>query len=250
MGQTSAALAANVWPVVVVGLILLVAFVVDAVVVSRPLRRLRRLRSSNARLLAEGVFATATVISARQTGSSIESGGLKSFEVTMQLQVETRADPAFVAVATTFVNVLDLGKAQPGAAAVVRYDADDKSQAVITNLLGPLSTMVQAEGLDPEQAHQLVLDSELLQDELTVRGVEAAALVRDSQRTGIVLFDGAADLVRLSLTVQRADGPSYQAETTAAIVTSSLHKVRPGAGLTVRFDPQQPSRVAVARLPA
>lgn len=249
MGETSGALA-NLWPVVVAGLILLVAFVVYAVVVGPRLRRLRRQRSSNARLLAEGVFATATVISARQTGSSIESGGFQSFEVTMQLQVEPRADPAFVAVATTFINVLDLGKAQPGAAAVVRYDADEKSQAVITNLLGPLSTMVRAEGLDPEQAHQLVLDSELLQDELTTRGVEAAAIVRDSQRTGIVLFDGAADLVRLSLTVQRADGPSYQAETTAAIVTSALHKVRPGAGLTVRYDPEQPSRVAVARLPA
>jgi len=234
--------------IVVAGLTLLVGTALIAFFAVPPLRRLIRQQNANARLMGEGISAKATVISAKQAGGSVEVGGAKSFQVLMQLHVEPKGVPAFVASATQYMNVLDLGKAQPGAAAVVRYRADDMSQVAIVSLLGPLSTLVDARGQDPEEAYQLVLDSEIAQDELSVHGVVAQAKVVQSLGTDIFLYGGAAEMTRLSLAIVPASGSSFTAETTTAIVTSSASKVQPGATVTVLYDPEQPTKVAVIKL--
>lgn len=247
MGSASSTLS-NLLPLIIVGVVTVLALVVVAALAGPPIVRLLKQQGTNAKLLTEGVLAQATVISAQQTGSSVEQAGFQSFEVMMQVQVEPRTGPAFVATATTFVSVLDLGKAQPGATALVRYSPADTSQAAIVNLLGPLSGLVGADGQDLQQAHQLVIDNEILHEELAKRGVPAPAQVLESHGTGVFLAGGTTEMVRLSVAVKPATGPSFTAETSAAILSASMHKAQPGANLTVLYDPEQMSRVAVAQL--
>jgi hypothetical protein len=238
----------GLWPAVVAGAVLLVVVILFVVVVRPAMRRLGRQRSDVARLLAEGAAGTAVVLSARQTGGSVVTGGVETFEVAMQLQVEPQVGPAFRATATTFLSAPELTKTQAGAAAVVRFIPGDQSQVAITNLLGPLPDIVEAQGQDLQQACDLLLDSELVREEVRAQGVTAPARVQDSRPTGIVLYGGAVELIKLSLTIEPAGGPSFAAEAVAGIVVASLHKVRPGASLTVRYDPKRPNRVAVTTL--
>jgi hypothetical protein len=122
--------------VVGLGLVVFLSLALVAFVAIPPLRRLLRQQSDNARLMTSGTTANATVVSARQTGNSVEQAGLMSFEVAIQLQVTPDTGTPFVATATLYVSVMDLAAVQPGAAAVVRYDPSDTSQVAIVGLGG------------------------------------------------------------------------------------------------------------------
>ena len=236
-------------PLLGVALIVLLSFGAVAVFVVPPLRRLLGQQRANTALMLEGTPAGAKVISAQQTGTMMQQGGYESHQIAIQLQVEPKSELAFVATATMFVSVLDLSKAQPGASAVVRYSSTDKSQVVITNLLGTLSTLVDANENDEQQAYEMIIESEILQEDLRRRGIPASAQVRESDPTGIVVQGGTAEMTRLSLLVKPDSGSAFAAQTTAAIATASMHKVQPGADITVSYDPDAPSRAIVTALP-
>lgn len=235
--------------VVGLGLIVVVSLAVVAFLAIPPLRRLLRQQSDNARLMASGTTAKATVLSAQQTGNSVEQAGFISFEVAIQLQVEPDGGTPFVATATQYVGVMEIAAVQPGATAMVRYDPSDTSQVAIASLGGSPSTATSAPQQDVARAHQLMMETEDLRKELGVRGVATSAQVLDARRTGIMVNDGMGEITHLSLSVTPDTEASFTVETVAALSPESASKVQLGATVTVLYDPEQPTRAVVTKVP-
>ena len=76
--------------------------------------------------------------------------------------------------------------------------------------------------------------------EATVARVEKTGAQRRSRLHGGVERQFACDL-----TVHREDGPPYHARTTQFFSETMQAAIRPGARVTVRFDPAEPTRVAI-----
>lgn len=206
-----------------------------------------RQRSVSKKLAASGVVAPATLVNAQLGGAKVTYNGVDArWRANLTVQVQPADGPAFLAQVSHFIPVLEIPRYQPGATLVVLYDPADRSQVAVLRNLGVLTEVVQAMGMEPQAAYKLVLDSELLEADLERKGaVVAPAQVVTADKVGVQMYNGAAEMLQLTLDVQPPQGVPFRAQTTAAVVVASLAKYQPGAAVTVRYDPQDPQRVVV-----
>lgn len=76
-------------------------------------------------------------------------------------------------------------------------------------------------------------------------GTPATATVVRLIDTGITINDN--PVVEFVLRVELPGGPAYEARTRALVSRLDVPAVQPGRSLPVKYDPQQPSRVAIDR---
>ena len=76
-------------------------------------------------------------------------------------------------------------------------------------------------------------------------GTEAPAQVLEVIDTGSRF--NASPLVRVKLEVRPTEGEPFPAEAVMVLSAVDLQKVQPGVVVTVRYDPGDPSRVAIVR---
>jgi hypothetical protein len=81
-------------------------------------------------------------------------------------------------------------------------------------------------------------------NKLLASGVPAQARVLQLADTGVRLNDNPQ--VKLVLEVHPMGQPAYQVETTSFISMIKLAQVQPGQTVNVRYDPADPSKVALA----
>lgn len=81
-------------------------------------------------------------------------------------------------------------------------------------------------------------------NKLLSTGVPAQALVMQLADTGVRLNDNPQ--VKLVLEVHPMGQPPYQVETTAFVSMLKLAQIQPGQTINVRYDPADPSKVALA----
>ncbi len=229
-------------PVIVIGSIVLFLGIF-ALAFGPFLMRMMKESSQNKALVQGGKTAPATMISMQQTGAEISSGGFQSFEVVIQLQVQPSDGAPFIATASQFLPLLELQQMQTGCTLVVRYSPANTSQVAIVHNLGNIATAVQADGMDVAAAQKLVLDSQLLEDDLSDRGIAAPAEVIAADKMGVRLYNGASELMNLTLDIQPAQGTSFRSQAQAAIVQASLGKYAAGAKVNVKYDPADTNRV-------
>jgi hypothetical protein len=77
-------------------------------------------------------------------------------------------------------------------------------------------------------------------------GISAPAVILNAEDTGTTMNE--SPQVRLTLQVNPAFGPSFQAETTTFVGRLQLGMITPGAPVTVRYDPNDMTRVAIESL--
>lgn len=76
-------------------------------------------------------------------------------------------------------------------------------------------------------------------------GVAATAVIKEMTDTGS-RFNRNPE-VRLTLEVTPKDGQPYTAQLTTVISTVNVARLHPGAIVNVKYDPEQPTHVALAR---
>jgi len=81
---------------------------------------------------------------------------------------------------------------------------------------------------------------------LLAKGEPAQAFILSASDTGVTVND--SPQVRLRLEVRPAGRPPYEAETTLLVGRLRVGMLAPGTPVPVKFDPEDPSRVAVASL--
>lgn len=79
--------------------------------------------------------------------------------------------------------------------------------------------------------------------EIRATGEAAQALVLEIWDTGVTVNEN--PVVGFRLEVYPPDRPSYEAETKALISRLDIPQIQPGAMLPVKFDPEDPQRVAL-----
>ncbi|MCP4657743.1 MAG: hypothetical protein GY856_20235 [bacterium] len=79
--------------------------------------------------------------------------------------------------------------------------------------------------------------------EIRAVGVSAQAKVLEIWDTGVTVNEN--PVVGFRLEVYPQDGPPYEAETKALISRLDIPRIQPGAMLPVKFDPEDPQRVAL-----
>lgn len=81
-------------------------------------------------------------------------------------------------------------------------------------------------------------------NKLLATGAPAQALVMQLADTGVRVNDNPQ--VKLVLEVHPMGQPPYQVETTAFVSMLKLAQIQPGQTVNVRYDPADPSKVALA----
>ena len=77
-------------------------------------------------------------------------------------------------------------------------------------------------------------------------GISAPAVILNAEDTGTTMNE--SPQVRLTLQVNPAFGPSFQAVTTTFVGRLQVGMITPGAPVTVRYDPADMTKVAVEHL--
>jgi hypothetical protein len=77
-------------------------------------------------------------------------------------------------------------------------------------------------------------------------GISAPAVILNAEDTGTTMNE--SPQVRLTLQVNPAYGPSFQAVTTTFVGRLQIGMVTPGAPVTVRYDPNDMTKVAIESL--
>ena len=77
-------------------------------------------------------------------------------------------------------------------------------------------------------------------------GISAPAVILNAEDTGTTMND--SPQVRLTLQVNPAFGPSFQAVTTTFVGRLQVGMITPGAPCTVRYNPSDMTKVAVEHL--
>ena len=84
--------------------------------------------------------------------------------------------------------------------------------------------------------------------DLVKTGIQAPAVILNAEDTGTTMNDNPQ--VRLTLQVNPAGRPSFQAVTTTLVSRIRIGMIVPGAPATVRYDPNDITKVAVESLGA
>jgi hypothetical protein len=77
-------------------------------------------------------------------------------------------------------------------------------------------------------------------------GISAPAVILNAEDTGTTMNE--SPQVRLTLQVNPAYGPSFQAVTTTFVGRLQIGMITPGAPVTVRYDPNDITKVAIESL--
>ena len=77
-------------------------------------------------------------------------------------------------------------------------------------------------------------------------GISAPAVILNAEDTGTTMNE--SPQVRLTLQVNPAYGPSFQAVTTTFVGRLQIGMITPGAPVTVRYDPNDMTKVAIESL--
>ena len=81
---------------------------------------------------------------------------------------------------------------------------------------------------------------------LVKTGISAPAVILNAEDTGTTMNE--SPQVRLTLQVNPAYGPSFQAVTTTFVGRLQIGMITPGAPVTVRYDPNDMTKVAIESL--
>ena len=81
---------------------------------------------------------------------------------------------------------------------------------------------------------------------LVKTGISAPAVILNAEDTGTTMNE--SPQVRLTLQVNPAFGPSFQAVTTTFVGRLQIGMITPGAPVTVRYDPNDITKVAIESL--
>lgn len=225
-----------------IGLIIVVAVVLFFLVkiVIPAIRETTREGKRRAQLLAIGATAKATILDIRQLPTSSQS---QTVLVELEVQVEPSAGEPFSAVLKQAIPTVELAQMPRGGTILVRYNSANLQEVAFFGNLGHLPTVVQPNDYDPKEAETLVVNWQILDHDLMRLGNTAPAEITAVSKTGITLYNGAADVVRFTLRVRPPGQGSFTAESVQFIKKASEQKFKVGTAVTAYYNPNQLEKV-------
>ena len=232
----------NALPIIITVVVVLIL----AVTIGPMLIRLIRNSQMTSQVMQTGVTATATIVNTWDTGMRINDNP----QVGIQLQVQPPNGAPFQAEVRQTVSIVHLGMYQPGATVQVKYDPANPSRVAIVGVVAAVPAAAQAMGAGPmsgmnaQQAEQMLKQIDDANQALIKTGTQARAKVLQYLPMGIDV-NGSNPAVTLQLEVQPASAPKFNAQAQGVISSVSVPKFQPGQLITVRYDPNDLTRVTI-----
>jgi hypothetical protein len=198
----------------------------------------------NERLMETGKPARARVVTARYTGAVINDI-YKEYDFT--LEVFPEGGEPYEAKTRGLVPIEETASFQPGMMIPVMVDPADPNDVAIggneESELGNLATTTPKEEQE-RQIVEMLERNEKLMDEILGKGVEAQAVILKAFELGINVSK-AGPVMQFLLEVKPEGRDAFQASTMGVIKEASVPKYQAGKTITVKYDPDDISRVAL-----
>lgn len=197
------------------------------------------------RVLQTGVAATATIVRVWDTGTRINDNP----RVGMLLQVQPATGAPFQAEVKETVSIVQMPMFQPGARLEVKYDpVQPTSVAIVSVITGAGPGASSGPGLmNRQQAEQLLTRYQAENERILSSGVSAPAKILQYMPMGVNV-NGNNPAVNLIVEVQPIAAPSFTAQAHGNVIgEAAVYKFQPGQMVTVRYNPEDLSEVALER---
>ncbi len=222
---------------------IVVVTVVVAVVVIVLVRNLSGNSAADKAIKLNGQTAQAVILSIWDTGVLINNNP----RIGIKLEVRPPNGTPFEAEVKQVISFLQTSQYQPGQLLEVKYDPVNPTKVVITGIVAGNTAGMMQQSSSPAATAQLqatLQQQDALNQQIIATGEPAQATVLGVTPTGIMV-NGNNPYVSLNLQVMPNSRAPFVAQTQAVIAAQSVQKYQPGAVITVRFDPQNTTRVAV-----
>ena len=195
------------------------------------------------RVLQTGVAATATIVRVWDTGTRINDNP----QVGMHLQVQPSTGAPFQAEIKETVSIVQMPMFQPGAQLEVKYDPAQPNNVAIVSVISGSGATGGPGLMNKQQAEQLLSRYQADNQRILSSGVSAPAKILQYMPLGVNV-NGNNPAVNLIVEVQPAGGASFTAQAHGNVIAeASVYKFQPGQMVTVRYDPEDLTEVALER---
>ncbi len=197
-------------------------------------------------LLATGQTAQASILRTWDTGVTINDNP----RVGMLLEIRPPNGAPFQTEVKKVISRLQTSQYQPGQTLEVKYDpADHKKVAITAIVAGAGMAGAGMTGAAGGQMNTAQLEAALRQQDeanqqIIATGRQAQAKVLLYQPMGITV-NGNNPYVTLNLEVHPDDRAPFMAQAQGVIAEQSVPRFQPGATITVRYDPNNITRVSI-----
>ena len=195
------------------------------------------------RVLQTGVAATATIVRVWDTGTRINDNP----RVGMLLQVQPTTGAPFQAEIKETVSIVQMPMFQPGAQLEVKYDPAQPTSVAIVSVISGSGANSGPGLMNRQQAEQLLTRYQAENERILSSGLSAPAKILQYMPMGVNV-NGNNPAVNLIVEVQPAGGASFTAQAHGNVIAeTSVYKFQPGQMVTVRYNPEDLTEVALER---
>ena len=209
--------------------------------------RLLRNSQMTSQVMKTGVDAMATIVRTWDTGVRINDNP----QVGMLLQVQPPGGAPFQAEVRQTVSIVQISMFQPGAQLQVKYDPANPSRVAIASVVpggmaaAQMGAQMAPNMLSPQQVEQMLRQYDAANQQLIATGTQSIAKVLQYMPMGINV-NGNNPAVNLMLEVHPDNGPAFTSQAQGIVIAeASIYKYQPGQTITVRFNPNDLTKVAV-----
>jgi hypothetical protein len=198
----------------------------------------------NERLIETGVPARARVVTARYTGTVVNDV-YKQYDFTLEVFPE-EGEP-YEAKTRGLVPIEDVHSFDPGRMIPVMVNpADPTDVAIGGNEDGELGNLASTTSKEEQrrQIEEMLERNEKQKEEILGKGTEAQAVILKAFELGINV-NGPNPAMQFLLEVKPEGKDAFQAQTMGVIAEASVPKYQTGKTVTVKYDPDDLSRVAL-----
>lgn len=222
---------------------IIIVTVVVLIVVFVVVRRMSGNTAANRALLESGETAQATILKMWDTGVRLNDNP----RIGLLLEVRSATRAPYQVEVKQVISLLQTSQYQPGQMLEVKIDPNDEKKVVISAILAGANAMNLGAAQSPaatQQMQEMLLKLDAADRDLLARGTSAPAKVLMAQPMG-VMVNGDNPLMTLQLEVQPAGRTPFMAQTQGVVAAQSVAKFQPGAMITVKYDPNDITKVAV-----
>lgn len=195
------------------------------------------------RVLQTGVAATATIVRVWDTGTRINDNP----RVGMLLQVQPTTGAPFQAEIKETVSIVQMPMFQPGAHLEVKYDPAQPTNVAIVSVISGSGASSGPGLMNKQQAEQLLTRYQAENERILTSGVSAPAKILQYMPMGVNV-NGNNPAVTLIVEVQPVAVASFTAQAHGNVIAeASVYKFQPGQMVTVRYNPEDLTEVALER---
>jgi len=195
----------------------------------------RFVRSSSKRKAKNGILASATIISTRRTGLTINDQ--PQLEIVVKFITERNEE--ITAMAKAIIDLTDLALIQAGAMLPIRYDKDNPQNIVIEGKVDPAEHQAAFE-------KQMIAQGLLSQESLDIarNGTKTQGVVLSSSPTGNIVNGWGEMSLDVRVTRPNNSG-TFDTTVIKAIPPAMLAKVLPGAVLNVYYMSYNEQKIVI-----